>query len=79
MKAKETVIRAKVNAQFARKSERVFARLGLSMDTAINMFLAQAAVRNGLPFDVVLGGVGDDGTFWSEEIRRDSLAEIYGR
>ena len=78
MKTKETVLHAKVSSQFKRKSERVFARLGLTTDAAINMFLAQVSQRNGLPFEVVLGGVGPDGTFWSDKIRRDSFAEVYG-
>ena len=78
MKIKETTLHAKVSAQFKRKSERVFARLGITTDTAINMFLAQVSERNGIPFQVALGGVGEDGTFWSEKIRNDSLTELYG-
>jgi addiction module RelB/DinJ family antitoxin len=78
MKATETIIRAKVRKTFARKSERIFSKLGITTDEAINMFLAQVIERNGIPFTVVLGGVGDDGNFWSEKIREDSLAEVYG-
>ena len=78
MKSTDTIIRAKVRKTFARKSERIFARLGISTDAAINLFLAQVIAHKGIPFTVTLGGTEDDGTFWSEKIRQDSLAEIHG-
>ena len=78
MQATQTVIRAKVNKKFAQKAERVFARHGMSTDEAINLFLAQVIEHKGIPFTVTLGGTGDNGTFWSEKIRQDSLAEVYG-
>lgn len=78
IRATQTVIHAKVDKASARKAERVFAKLGLSTDQAINIFLAQVIERKGIPFTVTLGGTEDDGTFWSEKIRQDSLAEVYG-
>ena len=78
MRATETVIHAKVDKKSAKRAERVFAKLGMSTDQAINMFLAQVIERKGIPFTVTLGGTEDDGTFWSEKIREDSLAEVYG-
>ena len=78
MRATQTVIHARVDKKSAQKAERVFAKLGMSTDQAINMFLAQVIERNGIPFTVTLGGTEDDGTFWSEKIREDSLAEVYG-
>lgn len=79
MKNIDTIIRAKVRKSFAQKSGRIFAQLGISTDDAINLFLGQVIQKKGLPFTVALGGVGDDGTFWSEKIRQDSQAELYGR
>jgi addiction module RelB/DinJ family antitoxin len=75
MKTNQTILRAKVNKTFLRKSERVFAKLGFSTDTAINAYLARVVERNGIPFELVLG-TGADGTFWSDAIRKDALAAL---
>jgi len=54
MKATETILRAKVNKATMRKSERVFLKLGLTTDAAINMFLARVSASKGIPFPVRL-------------------------
>jgi DNA-damage-inducible protein J len=47
-------IRTRTNTELKARAEAVFAQLGINMTDAINMFLAQVALRSGLPFDVVL-------------------------
>ena len=60
MKTKETLIRAKVDKKSARKAERVFARLGLTTDAAINLFLHQADLQSGLPVPVKIAAKEDN-------------------
>ena len=60
MKTNETVIRAKVDKKSARKAERVFARLGLTTDAAINLFLHQVDLQSGLPFAVKIAPQQDN-------------------
>lgn len=47
-----TLLRARVDTTRYRKAERVFQRLGLKTSDAINVFLAQVALREDLPFSV---------------------------
>lgn len=47
-----TLLRARVNTSRYRKAEKVFARLGMKTSDAINIFLAQVALREDLPFSV---------------------------
>jgi len=54
MKATETILHAIVNKTALRKSERVFTKLGLTTDAAINMFLARVSASKGIPFPVRL-------------------------
>ena len=51
-KTESTLVRARVNASGYRKAERVFKRLGLKPSEAINLFMAQVALRDDLPFTV---------------------------
>ena len=36
------------------EAERIFSALGMNMSTAVNIFLRQVILENGLPFDVKL-------------------------
>jgi DNA-damage-inducible protein J len=45
-------IRTRTNAELKAGAEAVFAKLGINMTDAINMFLAQVTLRSGLPFDI---------------------------
>jgi addiction module RelB/DinJ family antitoxin len=47
-----TLLRARVDRDRYRKAEKVFRRLGLKTGDAINIFLAQVALRQDLPFAV---------------------------
>ena len=52
MKTTETILRAKVNKAAMRKSARVFTKLGLTTDAAINIFLTRVSASKGIPFPV---------------------------
>lgn len=51
-KETSTLLRARVNTARYHKAEKVFARLGMKTSDAINVFLAQVALREDLPFSV---------------------------
>jgi len=52
MKTATTLVRARVDTHRLEKAERVFHKLGLKPGDAINLFLAQVALREDLPFSV---------------------------
>ncbi len=47
-----TLLRARVDTARYMKAEQVFERLGMKTSDAINIFLAQVALREDLPFSV---------------------------
>lgn len=47
-----TLLRARVDTARYKKAEQVFERLGMKTSDAINVFLAQVALREDLPFSV---------------------------
>jgi DNA-damage-inducible protein J len=47
-----TLLRARVDTERYKKAEQVFARLGMKTSDAINVFIAQVALRGDLPFSV---------------------------
>ena len=49
-----TSMTIRLNRQVKEQSQELFASLGLDMTTAINMFLRQSLIHNGLPFAVKL-------------------------
>lgn len=49
-KTSSTLLRARVNTDHYQKAERVFDRLGMKFSDAINVYLAQVALRDDLPF-----------------------------
>lgn len=49
-----TLLRARVDAERFQKAEQIFERLGMKTSDAINVFLAQVALREDLPFAVTL-------------------------
>ena len=51
-KTSSTLLRARVNTDQYEKAERVFNRLGMKVSDAINVYLAQVALRDDLPFSV---------------------------
>ena len=52
MKSTNTLFRARVDAARLNQAKDVFERLGLKPSDAVNMFFAQVALRDDLPFSV---------------------------
>jgi len=52
--AKTETIRARVESKLKADAEAVLDELGLTASDAIRLFYKQAALRRGLPFDVVI-------------------------
>ena len=50
--AKTTSIFARVEPEIKEQAEMVLNKLGIPMSNAINIFLRQVVLQNGLPFDV---------------------------
>jgi len=42
----------RMNDEIKKQAQELFSNLGMDMTTAINVFLRQAILRNGLPFSV---------------------------
>ena len=51
---KTTSIYTRVNPELKAQVEQILERLGLPMASAINLFLHQITIHNGIPFDVKL-------------------------
>lgn len=49
-KTTSTLLRARVDTEHYKKAEHVFGRLGMKTGDAINIFLAQVALREDMPF-----------------------------
>jgi addiction module RelB/DinJ family antitoxin len=49
---KNDTVRARIDSQVKQQAEVVFERLGLSTSEAINLFIVQVALHDGLPFDL---------------------------
>jgi DNA-damage-inducible protein J len=54
MMSKTAMVRARVEPDLKSHAETEFHRLGLNATQAITMFYRQVALRDGLPFDVVV-------------------------
>jgi DNA-damage-inducible protein J len=52
--SKTTMIHARVEPELKQKVENIFSELGLSMTSAVNLFLKQVLLNKGLPFSVNL-------------------------
>jgi len=49
---KNTVVRSRVNITLKQDVEKILDELGLSISDAINIFLYQIKINNGLPFEM---------------------------
>lgn len=47
-----TTINIRVDEEIKKQATELFSDLGLDMSTAVNMFLRQSVMRDGLPFEV---------------------------
>ena len=52
--AKETTVRARIDESLKEEAEVILKQLGITTSQAINIYFSQIALRQGLPFDVVL-------------------------
>ncbi len=52
--SKTTSIFARVDPETKEQAERVLNKLGIPMSNAVNIFLRQVVLQNGLPFEVKL-------------------------
>jgi addiction module RelB/DinJ family antitoxin len=68
-----TLFRARVSTQRLRRAEKVFARLGMTLEEAVDLFLAEVALREDLPFVVTthperLLSTAEQGKVWEEAL-----------
>ena len=68
---KTAVIRARIEPGVKKQAEKVLRRLGVSTTQAITLFYKQVALRQGLPFDVVILNEATRETFDATDAGRD--------
>ena len=66
-----TLFQARVSTRRLRRAERVFARLGMTVEEAVNLFLAEVALSGELPFAVAADSecvlsAAEQGEVWEE-------------
>jgi DNA-damage-inducible protein J len=71
------MIRARTAPELKEKAEHIFEQLGLTSTDAINLFYAQVALHNGMPFAVKIPNKTTVATFEKTD-RGEELTE-YGR
>lgn len=74
MKEPSVLLRAQVPSERYRNAERILDRLGMNPGDAVNLFLAQIELRQGLPFEVSLR----DGTLLSAGRQAEEWTEALG-
>ena len=57
---KKEEVNLKVDAQLKRDAEAVLEKLGIPLETAVEMFLNQIILREGIPFPVSLSCVPEE-------------------
>jgi DNA-damage-inducible protein J len=50
--SKNSIIQIRVEEDLKKKAESLFSDLGLDTTSAIRLFLKQAVMRNGIPFEI---------------------------
>lgn len=50
--AKNTVISVRVQEETKKEAEQLFSEMGLSMSTAVNLFLKQVVLTGKIPFEL---------------------------
>jgi addiction module RelB/DinJ family antitoxin len=68
--AKTSILRTRVDSQQKEAAEAVLAKLGLSVGDAINLFLSQVGIQEGIPFPLTARRRLDLGNATIEEIER---------
>lgn len=73
----ESKIVLSVNENVKEEAEKVFASLGLNLETAVNLFLVKSVNEGGLPFDLKQRKYSEDPAFLSSHfIMRSALYEL---
>lgn len=62
----------RINADIKKKAMLLFDSLGLDMSSAVNMFLYQCILKNGLPFSVEMPQYSQENLMAMEEAKRIS-------
>lgn len=52
MLKKDAVLTVRIDSETKKKAEKVLKEVGLDYSKAINIFLKQVVIQNGIPFDV---------------------------
>ena len=75
---RDDTIHVRVNGEIKKQAEEVFAKLGISLSDAVNMFLAQSALSRGLPFRPEIPDSAPESVIVnSEEELAERLAEAH--
>ncbi len=75
---RDDTLHVRVNGDIKRQAEEVFARLGISLSDAVNMFLAQSALNKGFPFRPEIPDSAPESVIvHSEEELAERLAEAH--
>ena len=69
--AKDANLSIRVDADIKEKSEEILKKLGISMSSAINIFLNQIILRQGLPFDVKISE-----PIYEEDLTKEEIIEL---
>lgn len=76
---KTTTLNLRVNPIVKQRAEDVLSRLGISMSTAITIYLNQISMTGGIPFEITLPKAPDtiNADLMNEEEIREKLQEGY--
>ena len=71
--AKSSTVFARVEPELKGQAEEVLAELGISMSSAVNLFLRQVVIERGIPFPLRLSrrGLLDISTLTDEELNAE--------
>lgn len=69
--AKDSNLSIRVDKEIKEQAEEVLKRLGIPMSSAINIFLNQIILRQGLPFDVKISE-----PIYEEDLTKEEIIEL---
>ena len=69
--AKDANLSIRVDKEVKEQAEEVLKRLGIPMSSAINIFLNQVIIRQGLPFDVKISE-----PIYEEDLTKEEIIEL---
>ena len=74
---KTTTLNLRVNPIVKQRAEDVLSRLGISMSTAITIYLNQISMTGGIPFEITLPKAPD--TINADLMNEEEIVKITGR